>query len=332
MGQALGWVLKKWIVIRNDFANVQDVMEKIQTKVHPLDVEMCKAVRESVSKQEADKIIFSEEERPGMKIKLLNFNTIQLPYVPENPHYKAGCQNERLADMFVNYFHDFDIMCLQEMYGLISGELKEVAIAYGQKAGFFYHATQPLIHPSPQAAYLCDSGLLILSRFPIIDQEFRGFSKLLFDDGEVQRGMLYAKVQIRPGKCLQLYTLHTQCTNYNYAPKYVPVSRELRDRAMHELVHFMETKVDDNSSCILTGDFNILRYPLNPTMLARIFGMNQEFAQYFPIIENEYGCLQEILKNEGKFNVVNCWERDNGSDPDAKCVTFGESYKETQPD
>ena len=50
MGQALGWVLKKWIVIRNDFANVQDVMDKIQTKVHPLDVEMCKAVRESVSK------------------------------------------------------------------------------------------------------------------------------------------------------------------------------------------------------------------------------------------------------------------------------------------
>ena len=71
--------------------------------------------------------------------------------------------------MFVNYFHEFDIMCLQEVYGLISGELKEIAIAYGQKAGFLYHATQPLIHPSPHAAYLCDSGLLILSRFPIVD-------------------------------------------------------------------------------------------------------------------------------------------------------------------
>ena len=169
MGQALGWIYNKCIVVRKDLANAKDVMDKIQTKIHPLNQEVCEAVRKSVSKQEADKIIFSEEERPGKKIKLLNFNTIQLPYIPENPYYKAGCQNERLADMFVNYFHEFDIMCLQEVYGLISGELKEIAIAYGQKAGFLYHATQPLIHPSPHAAYLCDSGLLILSRFPIVE-------------------------------------------------------------------------------------------------------------------------------------------------------------------
>ena len=109
----------------------------------------------------------------------------------------------------------------------------------------------------------------------------------------------------------------------------MPISRELRDRALHELVHLMEGKVDGNSTCILTGDFNILRYPLNQTILARIFGINPLFANYFPIIEDEYGCLIEILKNEGKFTVVNCWDRDNSEDPDAKCVTFGESYEET---
>ena len=50
MGQALGWIYNKCIVVRKDLANAKDVMDKIQTKVHPLNQEVCEAVRKSVSK------------------------------------------------------------------------------------------------------------------------------------------------------------------------------------------------------------------------------------------------------------------------------------------
>ena len=52
---------------------------------------MCEAVRQSVSEQKANEIIFDEDDRPGKKIKFLCFNTIALPFIPENPYYKAGC-------------------------------------------------------------------------------------------------------------------------------------------------------------------------------------------------------------------------------------------------
>ena len=89
--------------------------------------------------------------------------------------------------MFVNHFANYDILCLQEFFGLCTGDLKEVAIAFGQKAGFLYHACQQ--SPMNHSLYFCDSGLLILSRFPIIEQEFQQFSLGLFSDGEVSRGV-----------------------------------------------------------------------------------------------------------------------------------------------
>jgi len=41
-----------------------------------------------------------------------------------------------LCDVFPNY----DIITLQEVIGICSGELKEIMITLGQKAGFFYYA------------------------------------------------------------------------------------------------------------------------------------------------------------------------------------------------
>ena len=63
-----------------------------------------------------------------------------LPIMPQNSNYSSAYQYERLADMFETVFCNYDIICLQEVFGICSGELKEIAISYGQKAGFLYHA------------------------------------------------------------------------------------------------------------------------------------------------------------------------------------------------
>ena len=80
------------------------------------------------------------------------------------------------------------------MFGLATGDLKEVIISFAQKAGFFYYACQPESFPQLGSVYFSDSGLLILSRFPIIEQDFQIFSLGILGDSEVSRGALYAKV------------------------------------------------------------------------------------------------------------------------------------------
>lgn len=67
------------------------MLDKIKTKVHPLNQELCLAVRSSVSTEKASELILSEKERPGKQIKLLDYNTMMIPLFPVNALYKAGC-------------------------------------------------------------------------------------------------------------------------------------------------------------------------------------------------------------------------------------------------
>jgi hypothetical protein len=52
-----------------------------------------------------------------------------IPLFPANGH-QALLPHERLADLFIHEFHKFDILCLQEVWGLPTGECKEATIAY----------------------------------------------------------------------------------------------------------------------------------------------------------------------------------------------------------
>ena len=64
MGQTIKWMFEKRRAMKEDFDHVLEVLAKIETKVHPLNKELCMAVQSSVSHSESSKIIFTEKERP----------------------------------------------------------------------------------------------------------------------------------------------------------------------------------------------------------------------------------------------------------------------------
>ena len=78
------------------------------------------------------------------------------------------------------------------MWGCFASELSEVLICYAQKAGFLYSATQSVQDTLLQSRYYGDSGLVILSRFPIAKFSYHKFSYGLGEDNEVKRGAVYA--------------------------------------------------------------------------------------------------------------------------------------------
>lgn len=145
------------------------------------------------------------------------FNTQLIPTVPESA-YKTGYQHERIADMFVHMFHDFDILCLQEVWGVATCELKDVLICYAQKAGFIYHATNKAIDNQLSSRYLADSGLLILSRFPIIKTDFHRYSFGFGKDNDAKRSVLFCKIQIKEGVVINVFNTHLQANNHDLPP------------------------------------------------------------------------------------------------------------------
>jgi sphingomyelin phosphodiesterase len=102
----------------------------------------------------------------------------------------------------------FDIVCAQEVFGFLNSR-KHRLIYSSLKKGFYYHAEAP--NPSFFSSYLVDGGLLTLSKFPIIYEEYRAFGYGVLSDTLSQKGILYTKIQINDAY-LHLFNTHLQAS------------------------------------------------------------------------------------------------------------------------
>jgi len=95
------------------------------------------------------------------------------------------------------------------------------------------------------------SGLAIVSRFPIIETEFMGYSDhgdAWWADGEYLARKGVGRIRVEPvnGTLVDFYVTHTCASDYNYY---------YRQRQVKELVKFVEKSTAD--FVILGGDFNV---------------------------------------------------------------------------
>jgi hypothetical protein len=85
-----------------------------------------------------------------------------------------------MEEFVKNYLFEYDVICLQEVIGLL-WSVKDQFLAVCKKAGFFYIAdVDPPGFFSNQL--ICEGGVLIISRFPIVEKKFMPFSYSI--DGE----------------------------------------------------------------------------------------------------------------------------------------------------
>jgi len=86
-------------------------------------------------------------------------------------------------------------------------------ISYAQKAGLIYHCVcDP---PSLFSGYATDGGLLIVSRFPIVESEFDPYPYGVVSDALSYKGVLYAKIVIDGRHTLHLFNTHTQASYFH---------------------------------------------------------------------------------------------------------------------
>ena len=79
--------------------------------------------------------------------------------------------------------------------------------------GFEYHANSPPARFF--SSYICDGGLLILSKFPIVHNYFHLFeTPAASDDAMSMKGCLYAKISLEKlgGGHLHIFTTHLQAS------------------------------------------------------------------------------------------------------------------------
>jgi endonuclease/exonuclease/phosphatase family metal-dependent hydrolase len=125
-----------------------------------------------------------------MDLKLLTYNIFQRPYLVKSN--SDDYKQERLP-LMIEQFKHYDIVCLQEAFDLFTHRQYEL-LERAQKAGFTYF--QKSTNADLFGKLLVDGGIVILSKYPIVDFKYQEFTNMAKADGITTKGILYCCVEV----------------------------------------------------------------------------------------------------------------------------------------
>ena len=145
------------------------------------------------SGSESDTLSLTTEELLfARKVRLLSYNFYLRPAGVKGPH--SEFKDVRLQLFIDREMDNFDILCFQEVFATCS-DRRDYFIKEARKAGFDYscHCESPGLLSKCSV----DGGLLILSRYPILESEFRPFeAPAILSDCLSLKGVLYARIDL----------------------------------------------------------------------------------------------------------------------------------------
>jgi endonuclease/exonuclease/phosphatase family metal-dependent hydrolase len=209
---------------------------------------LCDLITEEIKPNSQERILLRKN------IKLLTYNIFLRP--PPIKNNENDWKDERLED-FCKLLHNFDIICLQEMFGAFNSR-KQSLIRAASKSGFFFYVDTS--SPSFVSKYMVDGGLLILSRFPIVTHTFCNFRYGVIADSLAEKGLLYAKILVKD--CfVHLFTTHLQASYFDCGESHFRISCETRMAQIKQINHMMteilKTEYHKRDKILLVGDFNV---------------------------------------------------------------------------
>lgn len=151
-------------------------------------------------------------------------------------------KDQRLNSFIENYLDKYDVICLQEMFGAFSRRRRKL-IKAARRRGFYWKVSSP---QSRSSLYLVDGGCLILSKVKICAEASVIFPPGMMADRLAAKGVVYAKLNPKPGVFVHLFTTHLQATysTSDTVAECLAVQKEQYDH----LVDFVATTVAANES------------------------------------------------------------------------------------
>ena len=225
--------------------------DKYYSKEIALDVDEIQTFSKPLNQNSAQ----PELIRDTIKILTYNFFSRPPPVNTNGTDYK----DERLND-FIEFLPEFDIICFQEMFTIFN-DRKHRMIREGAKDGLKYYVSAKV--PSFFSKYIADSGLLILSRYEIVENDSYDYYLNISGDSVSNKGILYAKIKIND-RYLFLFNTHLQASYFDESQKSINCTIQVRTGQTEELVNYVYNKLlsipqyQIKQGCVLiVGDLNI---------------------------------------------------------------------------
>lgn len=233
---------------------------------------------------------FEMKEVSSNKVRILSYNLFIRP--PGIKNNASDFKSDRL-----NYFRDnelcnWDIIGFQELFGSFSKRRKRF-LEEAAKKGFLYHVKTHA--PKLTAKAKVDGGLVILSRYPILEHDFIKFTYGVQSDALAEKGVLYAKIQIQD-HIFHFFNTHLQASyNDRKSLRNAGKNIEVRNYQLETLRDFITSKTrNDMNPIIVLGDFNINGKDEQDTTKE-----SEEYLTMFNIFQNAFQVnykVEDILK------------------------------------
>ena len=199
----------------------------------------------------------NEELSYRNSVRLLSYNFFLRP--PPVNNNGSDYKNERLKD-FIEFLPEFDIICFQEIFTTLT-DRKHQMIREAAKSGFKYHVSSK--PPSFLSEYITDAGLLILSRYEIVECDYYDYYLNISGDAPSNKGIIYAKIKIN-NRYLFLFNTHLQSTYFDESQSNINCTIQVRTKQTEELINFVYNKLltfprdeIEKGLVLIVGDFNI---------------------------------------------------------------------------
>ncbi|KAJ1513725.1 hypothetical protein HMI55_005285 [Coelomomyces lativittatus] len=232
----------------------------------------------------------SVSSNPMKTIRLLSYSIYMR--APGLKNSFSDYKNARLEYFVNNVLPAYGIVCLQEMYAYGSNRLSRF-LQMARELKYEY----VVLSPSKGLLNGCmDAGLLILTRYPILQHAHLTFRRSLNSCRFIAKGAMYARIALgnAPGQHLHLFNTHLQKTNPS-----VP-----RDQLFHEW-QVRQDQILELRSFIIEQTAN--KHPLDPILLVGDFNLNS--IPNFPgaMHSEEYKALFHLLCQGSSSQPIMLW-------------------------
>lgn len=175
---------------------------------------------------------------PQKQLRILTYNVFVRP--PGINTNRDDFKSQRL-ELFCQQLDNYDVICLQELFQLFSLN-KSNLVQKALEKGFLW------IVDTPNPSYLLstkilDSGLLILSRYPVVDAKFHQFKQGALIDNISAKGVQFCTIQAFDQQ-FNIFNTHLQATYISRTDdKIKAISLQVRFSQILELEQFISDTI-----------------------------------------------------------------------------------------
>ncbi|KAI9217317.1 Endonuclease/exonuclease/phosphatase [Blastocladiella britannica] len=233
---------------------------------------------------------------PPYGLRLLSYNLFLRPLmVASAATFASNDYKESRTDMFCDRVLDrFDVICLQEVF---DASLRDTILSAARRHDFGYSLDGPMSSAG------VGSGLLLLSRFPILEPNVQAFATMGSGADQLStKGFLSCKLLLPRGGTVNMVAAHLQATPnaQGVAPPLHSESATVRYSQLVELATALRQRPHlTDAGTLLVGDLNVP-------------GGSAEYARMLTVLQvcTGAGVLEDVFANAGMACATwRPWER-----------------------